>query len=152
MNECRSIQETHWPDAICFGCGPANAKGLHIRSFPEGELIVARWQPDEHHQAFPNILNGGIIGTLMDCHSAATAWWALSEQGNSPGPNVVTAQYAVKLLRPTPTDRTLTIIGRPLEASGRRARVAAHIEVDGETTATCEGTFVRPRPKQPVDL
>jgi len=129
-----------------------NEQGLHIRSFPEGDLIVARWQPEAHHQAFPNILNGGIIGTLMDCHSAAAAWWALSDQGNAPGPNVLTAEYAVKLLRPTPVDRKLTIVGRALEASGRRARIAAHIEVEGKTTATCEGTFVRPRSKEPTDL
>lgn len=152
MNELRSIQETYWPDGICFGCGPKNEKGLHIRSFPEGELVVARWQPQDHHQAFPNVLNGGIIGTLMDCHSAATAWWALSDQGSNPGPNVITAEYAVKLLRPTPTDGELTIVGRALETSGRRARVAAHIEVDGETTATCEGTFVRPKPTVRTDL
>ncbi len=140
-----SIQETYWPDGICFGCGPANDKGLHLRSFSEGEVLVARWQPEEHHQAFPNILNGGIIGTLLDCHSAATGWWGLSDGGQNPIPNLVTAEYTIKLLRPTPVDGALTIVGQPLETAGRRVRVAAHIEAAGETTARCEGTFVRPR-------
>jgi acyl-coenzyme A thioesterase PaaI-like protein len=142
MNESMSIQETHWPDGICFGCGPTNDKGLHIRSFVEDSVVVAQWQPQSHHQAFPGILNGGIIGTLLDCHSNAAAWWALSEQGRSPG-TTVTAGFAVKLAKPTPVDQPLRLVARAVEITGRRALVEARIEVDGEMTATCEGTFVK---------
>ena len=145
MTQPASIQETYWPDGICFGCGPANEKGLHIRSFPQDGVVVATWRPEPHHQAFPNVLNGGIIGTLLDCHSAATAWWALHDEGAEPGANLVTAEYSIKLLRPTPIDRELTIVGEAVEVKGRRVLVAGRIESDGATTATSEGTFVRPR-------
>ena len=64
----KSIQETHAPNLKCFGCGPANAKGLHIRSFPAGEEVVAEWQPLPEYEAFKGMLSGGIIGTLLDCH------------------------------------------------------------------------------------
>lgn len=145
MTETASIQETYWPDGICFGCGPANDKGLHIRSFPKDGLVIARWRPEPHHHAFPNVLNGGIIGTLLDCHSAATAWWALSNEGAEQGSNLVTAEYSIKLLRPTPVDRELTIFGEAVKVEGRRVTVAGRIESDGETTVTSEGLFVRPK-------
>ena len=41
----KSIQETYAPAMTCFGCGPANDKGLHVRSFAEGDEVVAEWQP-----------------------------------------------------------------------------------------------------------
>lgn len=145
MDETTSIQEMYWPDGICFGCGPANEKGLHIRSFPKGDEVVAEWQPQPHHQAFPEVLNGGIIGTLLDCHSAATSFWTISEGGTKDTGQLVTARYAVTLLRPTPVDRPLSLVGRALDVSGRKVRVESRIEVGDDVTATCEGTFVVPR-------
>ena len=146
MDEKRSLQDTHWAEGFCFGCGPKNEKGLQIKSFVEGDDIVAVWQPQEHHQAFPGILNGGIIGTLLDCHSNMAAWCALTEAGAVPG-TTVTAEFTIKLPRPTPIDRPLRLIGRAVEVSGRKARVEARIESDGEITATCEGTFVKVKPE-----
>ena len=32
MNE-KSVQEQYAPNSICFGCGPANEKGLQIKSY-----------------------------------------------------------------------------------------------------------------------
>jgi acyl-coenzyme A thioesterase PaaI-like protein len=147
MNVKASIQELYWPDGICFGCGPANDKGLRIRSFPQGDEVVCEWQPEPHHQAFPDILNGGIIGTLLDCHSAATSHWALSEGGtNDPG-RLLTARYAVTLLRPTPVDAPVKIFGRAVDVVGRKVTVESRIEAGGEVTATCEGLFVVPKPR-----
>ena len=42
----KSVQETHAASGRCFGCGPANEKGLRIRSFLEGENLVAEWTPE----------------------------------------------------------------------------------------------------------
>ena len=63
-----SLQEKYAPQSICFGCGPANDKGLRIRSFLDGGEVVLDWTPEKHHEAFPGMLNGGIIGALLDCH------------------------------------------------------------------------------------
>jgi hypothetical protein len=60
----KSIQETYAPNNACFGCGPANPKGLHIRSFANGDEVVAEWQPSKEYEAFEGMLCGGIIGTL----------------------------------------------------------------------------------------
>ena len=81
-----SLQERYAPDNACFGCGPANPHGLHVRSFVEGDEVVARWQPEPHHLAFSNILNGGIIGALLDCHSNWTATWALLRRSGAKAP------------------------------------------------------------------
>ena len=63
-----SIQDHYIPDGVCFGCGPANPQGLGLQSFPEGDRAVARWMPQEHHGAFPGVLNGGIVPWLP-------YWW-----------------------------------------------------------------------------
>lgn len=120
---------------------------MRIRSFLEGDDVVADWRPDSHHQAFPGILNGGIIGTLLDCHSNMAAWLALTEQGQAPGTSV-TADFAVKLVRPTPVDVPLKIVARAVEVTDRRARVEARIEANGQVTATCKGTFVKLKPEE----
>src|ERR1051326_1632203 len=71
LMEEQSLQERYAPRNACFGCGPANEKGLRIRSFvgEDGEEVVCDWKPEPHHEAYPGMLNGGIVGTLLDCHS-----------------------------------------------------------------------------------
>src|SRR5689334_11816401 len=105
-----SLQRQFAPRSRCFGCGPANSNGLRIESFPDGEGgLVATWSSAARHEAFDGVLNGGIIGALMDCHSNWTAASHLMERRGAERPPVcVTADYAVRLLRPTPTDRPLT--------------------------------------------
>ena len=106
----KSIQETYAPKMACFGCGPANEKGLHIRSFPEGEEVVATFDPETYQEAFPGMLSGGIIGTLLDCHCNWTAAYSLMKQtGSETPPCTVTADYTIKLLRPTPTDKPVEL-------------------------------------------
>src|SRR6476469_9288397 len=103
MSNQASLQETYSPAGICFGCGPTNEKGLKIRSFAEGDEVVAEWHAEPHHQAFPGMLNGGIIGALLDCHSNWTAaYFLMKRDGLDQAPCTVTAEFHVKLLRPTP--------------------------------------------------
>lgn len=146
-----SLQERFGPEAVCFGCGPANPGGLHVRSFPAGDEVVAEWTPGPHHEAFPGVLNGGIIGTLLDCHSNWTAAHHLMQRrGADRPPTTVTADYAVRLLRPTPTDAPVFLRGRVVESTDERATVESTLEAGGEVTATCRGTFVAVRPGHPA--
>ena len=145
----KSLQETYAPRSACFGCGPANERGLRVRSFPsgDGDEVVCDWTPQEQYEAYPGILNGGIVGALLDCHSNWTASYHLMRRAGLDGaPCTVTADYAVKLLRPTPTDTTLRITARVVESTDERAVVEAEISARGKTTATCRGTFVAVRP------
>lgn len=143
MSEAKSLQDTYAPHNACFGCGPSNPDGLRIQSFVEGDEVVARWKASEHHQAFPGMLNGGICGALLDCHSNWTAAWTLmTRAGQERPPCTVTADFHVKLKRPTPLDAELTLKARAVEVDDTRAIIEAELIANDKVTATCRGTFV----------
>lgn len=147
----QSLQERYAPRGACFGCGPANPKGLHIRSFVSGDEVVAEWQAETHHEAFPGMLSGGIIGTLLDCHSNwAAAHHLMRQAGEDHAPCTVTAEFAVKLLRPTPTADAMKLRAHVVESTADRALVESSLEAGGKTTATCRGTFVAVKPGHPA--
>jgi acyl-coenzyme A thioesterase PaaI-like protein len=146
-----SLQERYAPHNACFGCGPANPKGLRIRSFVEGAEVVAQWQPETHHEAFPGVLNGGIIGALLDCHSNWTSAHALMVKNNEVTPPcTVTAGFAVKLTRPTPTSGPVKLRAKVVEISGDKVIVESSLEAGGKICATCRGTFVAVKPGHPA--
>ncbi len=148
----KSLQQQYAAESICFGCGPANPGGLHIQSFPEGEGLVATWTPQPHHEAFAGALNGGIVGVLFDCHCNWTAAWHLMRQGGlDKPPCTVTAQYAVRFLKPTPSGGPVTLRTRVVESASDRATVEGPLAApDGTITATARGTFVAVRPGHPA--
>ncbi|WP_375760399.1 PaaI family thioesterase [Corallococcus exercitus] len=145
------LQETYAPHNACFGCGPANPKGLRIRSRVEGDLVVADWTPEEHHQAFPGVLNGGIIGALLDCHCNWTAAYHLMKaQGAATPPCTVTADYAIVLKRPTPMSGPVHLSAKPVDIQGDRVVVEGTLTANGKVTATCRGTFVAVKEGHPA--
>jgi acyl-coenzyme A thioesterase PaaI-like protein len=149
-SERQALQDRYAARSICFGCGPANAQGLRIKSFVEGEEVVADFTPEPYHHAFPGVLNGGIIGTLLDCHSNWTACHHLMVKGGLVEPPcTVTADFHVKLRRPTPM-RPLRLRARVAESGDARAIIEAELTVDGEVTARCRGTFVAVKEGHPA--
>lgn len=147
----KSLQETYAPGNRCFGCGPANEKGLRIRSFEEDGALVCEWHPEPHHVAFDGILNGGICGALLDCHSnwAATIH-LMKKQGADTPPCTVTSDFHVTLRRPTPMDVPLHLRAKVVESGEDRATVEATLEANGKITATCRGTFVAVKEGHPA--
>lgn len=146
-----SVQERYAPENPCFGCGPANNQGLKVRSFQEGDELVAEWRASPHHVAFPGMLAGGIIGTLLDCHSNwCAAMHLMTRQGAEAPPCTVTAEYAVALHAPTPTGGPIRLRAKVVESSDRKAVVEATLESGGVVTASCRGTFVAVRPGHPA--
>jgi acyl-coenzyme A thioesterase PaaI-like protein len=146
-----SLQERYAPASICFGCGPASPDGLRIRSFVEGDEVVMEWTPHPRYQAFPGALNGGIIGTLFDCHCNWTAAHHLmTRSGLDRIPATVTAEYAVRLKRPTPIAGPVRLRAHVVESQADRATVEATLEVNGELCATGRGTFVAVAPGHPA--
>ena len=139
-----SLQERLAPDGRCFGCGPKNLAGLRIRSFRQDDgTVVAEWHARPEHEAFDGYVNGGILGTLIDCHSNWTAISALMAAGwAAEAPSTVTAEYSVRFRRPTPSDRPLRIVGRAIEVAPDRVAVETAIEVDGVVTARGRAVFV----------
>lgn len=156
MNEEKSLQEKYNPEGVCFGCGLSNEKGLQIRSFVEDDvggtpLVLLRFRPEPHHLAFEGIVNGGIVGTLFDCHCNWTAAYhlMLSQDLDAPPPTV-TAEYSVRFRRPTPTGSELLFRAWPASIEGNRAVIEAELEADGVVTATCTGTFVAVKEGHPA--
>lgn len=151
----QSLQERFFPDGRCFGCGPANERGLRIRSFetarePEAE-VVCDWTPGPHHEAAPGIVNGGILGALMDCHGNWTAAHHLMRRdGLERPPTTVTGDFHVRLKKPTPSDRPLRVSARAVASEGRKVTVEAEITAGGEVTATCEATFIAVKEDHPA--
>jgi acyl-coenzyme A thioesterase PaaI-like protein len=146
-----SLQDRYAPANRCFGCGPANEKGLRIKSRVEGEEVVADWRPEPHHLAFEGILNGGICGALLDCHSNWAAAHHLMKKSNLDAPPcTVTADFHVVLKRPTPMDTPLHLRARVVESTHDRAVVEASLEANEKVTATCRGTFVAVREGHPA--
>jgi acyl-coenzyme A thioesterase PaaI-like protein len=136
---------------MCFGCGPANAQGLRIKSRPEGDDVVGEFVPEPHHLAFPGVVNGGILGTLLDCHCNWTAAWRLmTERGESSPPCTVTASYAIDLKRPTPLGVPLKLRAHAVTVEGDRVVVEGTLEANGKITATCRGTFVAVKEGHPA--
>lgn len=146
-----SLQDQFAPQGRCFGCGPANELGLRIKSFVDGDEVTAQWLPERHHEAFEGMLNGGIIGALLDCHANWTAAHHLMKRhGTECPPCTVTAEYAVKLRRPTPSQKPVMLRAKVVESTDDRAVVEATLTSDGQICATCRGTFVAVKPGHPA--
>lgn len=146
----KALQDEFAPQSICFGCGPANEKGLHIKSFVQGDVVVAEFTPEPHHHAFPGMMNGGIIGALLDCHSNwAAAYHLMKRAGADAPPCTVTADFHVKLRKPTPMTR-VELKARVAESTDDRAVIDAELWAGGELCARCKGTFVAVKEGHPA--
>lgn len=146
-----SVQERFAPHNACFGCGPANERGLRIRSFEADGELVADFAPEPHHEAFPGVLNGGIIGTLLDCHcNWAAAMHLMRSRHLDEPPCTVTSDYAIRLRRPTPTDAPLRLRARPVGTEGDKVVVEGELLAGETVCATCRGTFVAVKPGHPA--
>ncbi len=151
MDTASSLQERFAPKSTCFGCGPANEQGLRIRSLVDGEEYRCTFRPEPHHNAFPGMVNGGIIGALLDCHSNwAAAHRVMLDRGVEAYPCTVTAEFHVKLRRPTPLEATLELVAKILESDGTKVRVEATLVAEGKVCATCTGTFVAVKEGHPA--
>jgi acyl-coenzyme A thioesterase PaaI-like protein len=133
----------------CYGCSADNEKGLQIKSYWDGDEAVATWKPQPHHCAgSKEILNGGIIASLIDCHSMnlaiATAYRAERRPiASSPRIGYVTAQMNISYLKPVPIDRAVQLRARISKLEGRKAWVNCTLTSDGELRAKGEVLGIR---------
>lgn len=150
--DARSLQERFAPEGRCFGCGPANELGLRIQSREAGDgTVVAEWQARPEHEAFDGYINGGILGTLIDCHSNWTAIAALQAAGwANAAPSTVTSEMSVRFRRPTPSSGPLRLVGRAVEVAPDRVTVETSVEAGGEVTARGRAVFVPVGPGHPA--
>jgi len=153
--------QDYYPDdlAWCYGCGRYNEKGHHFQTAWDGEETVTRFTPEPYHMAIPGCVYGGLLASLIDCHSTGSAALAAYRaQGHEPGddapvPRFVTAALHVNYLKPTPMGVTLEARGRIKEIKERKVVVETTIYADGEACVTGEAVLVKmPLHMIPTDL
>jgi acyl-coenzyme A thioesterase PaaI-like protein len=133
----------------CHGCGADNPQGLRLKSFWDADEAVADWSPEPHHcGGRKEILNGGIIATLIDCHSLnlAIADAYRSENrpiGSAPRIGYVTANLTVSYLRPAPVPGTVRLRARIVKRDGRKAWIDCALSADGVVCATGQVLGIR---------
>lgn len=152
----QSLQETYAGKSTCFGCGPINIVGLKIRSFATADEanapVVLDFDPKKEHEAFEGALNGGVLGTLLDCHMNWTTIFHLMKKGNlDHAPCCVTSEFRVQMKRPTPsTAGPLHIEAKVTSSTDDRADVEATVTAGGKVTAIGSGTFVKVKEGHPA--
>ena len=142
--------QDYYPDQLahCYGCGRLNEHGLQIQSFWDGEESVCVFQPKPYHTAIPGYVYGGLIASLIDCHSTGTASAAAYRaqgraMGTEPPLRFLTASLHVDYIRPTPIDRLLEMRARVKEIKGRKVVIESTLSAGGEVCARGEVVTVQ---------
>lgn len=137
--------QDYYPDILshCYGCGKNNEKGHQIKSYWDGEETVATFTPAPYHTAIPGFVYGGLIASLIDCHSTGTASAAAYKaegraMDTDPPLRYVTGSLFVKYLRPTPMGPPLELRGKVTELKGKKVVVETTLSANGEICATGE--------------
>lgn len=139
-------------DNFCFGCGADNPDGLQLKSRwdpADRDVAVATFVPQPLHAAGPrHILNGGIIGTLLDCHAVGTAIAdAYRREGRDVGSDpelwYATASMTVDYLRPAPIDEPVHLTGRVVGVDDRFTTVECALTSGDKPRATATVLAVR---------
>ena len=146
-----SVQERYYPTLTCFGCGPANAQGLRLRSYvaDDGESVRATFRPWPQHDNGLGYLNGGIISTLLDCHSAAAVVVASDRAGLSPDGSLqyVTAGLDVRFRRPSPLDEPVDLVARAVRVDEGQIDVDVELWWQDRVRASAGAVWKRWRPR-----
>ncbi len=150
MTNTTAIQDTYPEDAShCYGCGRLNDDGIQIKTRLDGGNTLTEFEPWPVHTAFEGTVYGGLVASVIDCHSTGSAAiFRMVEDGHDigsePSPRYVTAHLEVDFLAPTPLKR-MQVVGRLIEITERKAIVASDLMVDGKITAKGSAVLVRLR-------
>lgn len=145
----KAFQE-YYPENVshCYGCGQNNTHGHQIKTYWEGDETVTRFKPEPFHTSVPGYAYGGLIASLIDCHSTGTAAAAMyrsegREMDTLPPFRFVTGSLHVDYLKPTPLTDMMELRGRVKEIKGRKVIVETTVLVGGVTTARGEVVAVQ---------
>lgn len=146
MGEVIEAIQDIYPDdvALCYGCGHLNKKGHHFRTGWDGEKTVTIYTPKEEHTAIPGVVYGGLIASLIDCHSTGSASLYLHRKnghkigdGATP-PRFVTGSLKVDFKRPAPLGVPLKAVGTVTEIHPKKFKIETEVYAEKEICATGE--------------
>lgn len=142
--------QDYYPDplGLCYGCGRLNEHGLQIKSYWQGDEAVCQFQPRPYHTAVPGYVYGGLIASLIDCHSTGTASAAAYRAAGramdtEPSYRFLTAALHVDYLRPTPLGVILEVRATVKEIKGRKVVISSNLLANGEVCARGEVVCVQ---------
>lgn len=145
-----AIQSYYAEDyAWCYGCGRLNELGHHFETRWNGDETLTEYQPRPEHMAIPGFVYGGLLASLIDCHSTGSAALALYRQeGHEPGdpdpvPRCVTASLKVDFLKPTPLGGILRVRGRIKEIGSKKVIVMSDLFAEDVIVVKAEVVAVR---------
>ncbi|MCY1181946.1 hypothetical protein D9M73_224810 [compost metagenome] len=109
---------------------------------------MAEHLPDPQFCGWPDLVYGGLIAMLVDCHSN---WTAMAyhyraenrEPGSLPRIDCVTGNLGIKFIKPTPMGVTLTLRAKVEGDVGRKTRVICEVFAGDVLTAVGDSVFVR---------
>lgn len=133
----------------CYGCGKDNPLGMQIRSHWDGEVSVCRYEPRPEQCAGPStVVYGGLIASLIDCHSIGTAmahYYTLAGREVGEGPKLwcVTGRLTVNYRKPTPMGHAIELRAHIAESTEKKATVLTTVTSNGVVTAEGETIAVR---------
>ncbi len=161
MTESIAIQDMYdEPAAHCYGCGRLNDAGYQIKTRPDGDTTLTEFVPEPFHTAYSDSTYGGLIASIIDCHSTGSAAILAMQAeggtiGSDPAPRFVTAHLEVDYLAPTPL-APMRLVGRGIQDKGapsdladiepgsiRKVIVETELWVDDQVTAQGSAVLVR---------
>lgn len=147
LNEKEYFQDA-MPGNVCFGCGNDNHEGLQIKSYWNGDEAVCIWQPEEKYHGWANLLNGGIIATIIDCHcmgaAIAHAYRLENRSMNSkPEYRYATGSLNIKYLLPTSNNHTAELRARILEVKNRKTVLKCELISQEKITVEADVVAIR---------
>jgi uncharacterized protein (TIGR00369 family) len=125
------------PENPCFGCGPANPRGMHLQfeTDRDRQRIVGRFRLGPDFQGGHGFIHGGIIATVLD--------EVMSKVSRFSDVRTVTAELNVEYLKPVPVDQEVHVEGFQVRREGRQLYHQGEIrDAAGVLLARGRGRFV----------
>lgn len=136
----------------CWGCGPQNEEGLHLKSYPseDGSETFCTFVPEKQYTGgIPQNLFGGMIAMIFDCHGTASAAWfnhhnnGLTLEEDTVITRYITGRLEIDFLSPTPMETEITVTAKAEEIGERKIIVSMEMHADGKERAKARMVAVR---------
>lgn len=148
MDSHIAVQDTYPEDfAHCYGCGRHNKDGHHLKTYLSDDSTITEFDPPGVYTGAGSFAYGGIIASIIDCHSAGSAalFWMRGESrqvGDGPAPRFVTARLELDFVAPTPLAH-LVLVGRLEEMGERKVIVSTDLRCGDQVTAKARAVLVK---------
>jgi len=124
----------HQPN--CFGCGPRNQAGLHLRCHLTEAGVAGGFRLDTRHEGGPGIAHGGVVAAVLDDLFGFLLYRA--------GFPMVTARLEIDYKRPIAVEVDYAAEARIDSREGRKVWCSGELrDGEGSVVAAARGLFLR---------